>query len=201
MKPNSGIHKGRILEWSKERGFGYVEGGGGRVFLHWREFKERHKRPEVGDVIFFELGQDKQGRSCATEARHASGGGRFRAWHSVVLAGLLALPVVATVRVIEPRLRPWIGGWCLAASLFTFLAYYHDKRMARAKEWRISEQTLHVFALLGGWPGAFLAQQCLRHKSSKGSFQFFFILIVGLYQFVAIDTLRGWPFVRLLLKR
>lgn len=33
-------------------------------------------------------------------------------------------------------------------------------------------------ALAGGWPGALLAQQWLRHKSSKTSFQLQFWLMV-----------------------
>jgi uncharacterized membrane protein YsdA (DUF1294 family) len=29
---------------------------------------------------------------------------------------------------------------------------------------------MHLLGLAGGWPGALLAQQLLRHKCSKGSF-------------------------------
>jgi hypothetical protein len=58
-------------------------------------------------------------------------------------------------------------------------------------------ELLHLLELLGGWPGAFLAQRRLRHKSSKGSYLFVFVLIVGLHQFLAIDALRGWPFLKL----
>lgn len=149
-------------------------------------------------MILFEQGEDAQGRRCAKAALHAHDGGRFRAWHFGVLAGLLALPVVAVLQVLGPGSARWIGGWCAAASLFTFLAYYQDKRLAREKAWRTSEGTLHLLELLGGWPGAFLAQRGLRHKSSKGPYQFVFILIVGAYQFLALDALRGWPFVHLL---
>lgn len=192
--------KGRITEWNRERGFGYLECEGRRIFLHWRDFKERHKRPEVGDVIRFEPGEDQQGRRCAKAAMHAHDGGRFRLWHFLVLAALLVLPVIAIVRSFNHVPARWFGGWCAAVSLFTFFAYYRDKRLAREKAWRTSEATLHLLELLGGWPGAFLAQRKLRHKSSKDSYQAVFILIVGAYQFFAIDALRGWPFVHLLAK-
>ena len=33
--------------------------------------------------------------------------------------------------------------------------------------WRIREGTLHLVEALGGWPGAFLAQQTMRHKTVK----------------------------------
>jgi uncharacterized membrane protein YsdA (DUF1294 family) len=59
----------------------------------------------------------------------------------------------------------------LPASTIAFLAYAFDKRAARRRQRRISENTLHMLALLGGWPGALLAQKWLRHKTAKKSFQ------------------------------
>jgi hypothetical protein len=50
--------------------------------------------------------------------------------------------------------------------------------------------------LLGGWPGAFLAQRRLRHKCSKVSYQFVFWLIVLAYQFAAFDSIQNWRFSR-----
>lgn len=115
-----------------------------------------------------------------------------------MLAALLALPAFAVVRFFGTEVARWIGGGCLTASIFTFLAYWKDKHLARANASRIPEKTLHVMELLGGWPGAFLAQRVLRHKSAKGTYQFFFVLIIGLYQFLATDALLGWPLLRLL---
>jgi uncharacterized membrane protein YsdA (DUF1294 family) len=47
-----------------------------------------------------------------------------------------------------------------------------DKEAARKTgRRRRPEQTLHLLSLLGGWPGALLAQRMFRHKSSKQSFQ------------------------------
>jgi uncharacterized membrane protein YsdA (DUF1294 family) len=67
----------------------------------------------------------------------------------------------------------------LCMSLVTFALYAADKRRARRGEWRISEATLHLAELLGGWPGALLAQQVLRHKRRKGAYLFVFWLIVA----------------------
>lgn len=57
-----------------------------------------------------------------------------------------------------------------AASVITFAVYAWDKSAARNGRWRTRESTLHLLALVGGWPGALLARQLLRHKSSKQSF-------------------------------
>ena len=46
-----------------------------------------------------------------------------------------------------------------------------DKEAAIEGSWRASENQLHGLALLGGWPGAWFAQQILRHKSSKQAFR------------------------------
>lgn len=72
-------------------------------------------------------------------------------------------------------------------SVATFIAYGLDKRRARRKTWRIPESTLHLMELLGGWPGALLAQQVFRHKTRKASF------LVVLYAIVLLHAvLIGW---------
>ena len=44
--------------------------------------------------------------------------------------------------------------------------------------WRTQEQTLHLLEILGGWPGAWIAQKLFHHKSRKTSFQVEFWLCV-----------------------
>ncbi len=114
----------------------------------------------------------------------------------ILLCFLLAAPGYALC-----RLASWIDwrvlvGAPLALSGFTFFAYRSDKLRAEAGEWRIPESTLQFAALIGGWPGAFLAQQRFRHKTSKPSFQFIFWLAVLTNQFVAVDFLLGWRFTK-----
>lgn len=78
-------------------------------------------------------------------------------------------------------------------SLSTFLLYGWDKRAAIRGNWRIRERTLHLWALAGGWPGAWLAQRWLRHKSQKKSFRRLFWLTVLCNLAV---LLAGWIYVR-----
>ena len=71
-------------------------------------------------------------------------------------------------------------GFDLMVSSVAFLAYALDKSAAKNHQRRIRENTLHLLALIGGWPGALAAQRLLRHKSSKASFQIVFWITVVL---------------------
>jgi uncharacterized membrane protein YsdA (DUF1294 family) len=68
----------------------------------------------------------------------------------------------------------------LAASVIAAAAYGMDKSAAQSDRWRTAERTLHLLALVGGWPGALIAQRMFRHKSRKPSFQVGFFLTVAL---------------------
>jgi uncharacterized membrane protein YsdA (DUF1294 family)/cold shock CspA family protein len=183
---------GTITEWDDQKGYGYVQSGQARIFLHRRDFSERHKRPEVGDIVSFCLGQDAKGRPCAKNASHMNDGGKITVMAVLFLSALLILPTFALYS--QPINLRWVGLYFVTLSFVSYFNYANDKRKARAKEWRISESTLQVTALIGGWPGAFLAQRRLRHKVSKLGFQIVFWLIVFAYQVVAFDSLQSWRF-------
>ncbi|RXK56769.1 DUF1294 domain-containing protein [Oleiharenicola lentus] len=133
-------------------------------------------------------------------SRSSKQGGSLSGGSLMVLAGLLVLPGWAMARVLEPQHGLWGGVWGATASLITFVAYWHDKRSAQAQGWRTPEGILHLLELLGGWPGALIAQRWFRHKTVKVSYQVVFWLIVALHQLVAIDALRGWVGLKGLLR-
>jgi uncharacterized membrane protein YsdA (DUF1294 family) len=56
-------------------------------------------------------------------------------------------------------------------SALTYALYAKDKSSAQKGNWRTPESTLHLLSLIGGWPGAIIAQSNLRHKSKKISFR------------------------------
>jgi uncharacterized membrane protein YsdA (DUF1294 family) len=91
----------------------------------------------------------------------------------------------------------WIPALYLLLSLIAFAAYGLDKRAARRGGHRTSEQTLLTLGLLGGWPGALVAQQVFRHKTRKRSFRRSFwrsvvlnVLLLG--SLIALAIARGW---------
>ncbi|PJX13002.1 DUF1294 domain-containing protein [Halomonas sp. 141] len=83
-----------------------------------------------------------------------------------------------------------------AASAVTYATYAWDKRAAIKKRQRVSEKTLHWLALLGGWPGAWCAQQQLRHKTQKTAFRrvFWLTVVLNLACLAAVLALtQPWP--------
>ena len=64
-------------------------------------------------------------------------------------------------------------------SIVTYIIYSIDKSAAQQNSWRIQESTLHILSLVGGWPGALIAQRTLRHKTRKTSFQIVYWATVG----------------------
>ncbi|MBE0472366.1 MAG: DUF1294 domain-containing protein [Methyloprofundus sp.] len=65
------------------------------------------------------------------------------------------------------------------ASLLTFLIYAVDKTAIQKGGRRIKESTLHFF-LVGGWPGALLAQKTCWHKTRKQPFRCIFWVTINI---------------------
>jgi len=95
----------------------------------------------------------------------------------VAVAGALFVAVLMALALIG-RLPIVVAGAYLLASVAAFALYAADKSAARRGAWRTPEGTLHGLALIGGWPGALIAQRVFRHKSSKVPFQVVFWITV-----------------------
>tara|TARA_R110000782_G_scaffold52329_2_gene112318 strand:- start:1390 stop:1635 length:246 start_codon:yes stop_codon:yes gene_type:complete len=78
--------------------------------------------------------------------------------------------------------------------------YRSDKRRAQQSLQRTPENLLHLVELLGGWPGALIAQQIFRHKTRKIAYQTIFWLVVAAHQLFWADRLlfEGLYLTRLL---
>jgi uncharacterized membrane protein YsdA (DUF1294 family) len=92
--------------------------------------------------------------------------------------------------VFAAGLPPAVALAYLIASSVCFAVYAFDKSAARRGERRTPERTLLLLGLAGGWPGAVLAQQWLRHKTRKQPFQNLFWLSVAAH--VGLALWLGW---------
>ena len=75
--------------------------------------------------------------------------------------------------------------------------YAADKNAAQSGGWRTSENNLHTLGLLGGWPAAWLAQQSMRHKSSKAAFRTMYWITILLHCVALGAWVSGWLGARL----
>lgn len=184
MKPFPRL-SGTVSYWRDDRGFGFVTTDTAqRLFFHIRDFATAPaKRPQQGDKLSFRLGQDKQQRPYAVALQleeavvHTITATKNRgpdcahiqqkAWcfrylfFALLLLSLLAGSFAFTVPLFY-----------LEASLFTYWLYQIDKKLAASGQHsRLPEESLQMFSLIGGWPGALVAQKRLHHKVHKAPFQ------------------------------
>lgn len=170
---------GRIAGWNDAKGYGFVtpNGGGDRAFVHIKSFEKRARRPVDGDLISYEPEFDPRRRLNAMRIRHVmqpvGSPQRPQAWFPRRMVGILALLALVLAGYLD-QIPPFVPVVYAGMSLITFLAYGLDKSATQTKRWRTQESTLHLFELLGGWPGALIAQGSFRHKTRKLSFQIAF---------------------------
>lgn len=193
--------KGKITQWDDAKGFGFIQPmlKGERVFVHIKALQNRTRRPVLGEVVTYSQGQDEQGRLQAQDVTFAGEKHRIRTAKTASKAPLLLVlgfAGVLTLALFFGTLPLYVLAVYALLSVLTFIAYWWDKRQAQAGRWRTSEQTLQLLALLGGWPGALLAQAYLRHKSQKRAFLvvFWFAVVVNL---IALSWVASQQFLPL----
>jgi uncharacterized membrane protein YsdA (DUF1294 family)/cold shock CspA family protein len=182
----------KIAQWNDAKGYGWLELREGRLFLHVSDISKRKYRPKVGDLVAYDIGQDQQGRRCAHNVEQVRASSPLMPDSILFLVVILVVPVAALHGLSS--VVPWrmVAGLAVGINVLSLAFYWIDKRRAEAGQWRISEGSLHLLELLGGWPGAFLAQRLFRHKIGKVSYQIVFWLIVLAYEYAALDFLLGW---------
>jgi uncharacterized membrane protein YsdA (DUF1294 family) len=101
---------------------------------------------------------------------------------------LLALAAVGSLFTSRPFIM-----WLLLVNLLTLVIYGADKLSARKAWRRVPESTLLVFGVVGGWPGAMVAQQVFRHKTQKQPFKTWFFISVILSALAMVAVYRFYP--------
>jgi uncharacterized membrane protein YsdA (DUF1294 family)/cold shock CspA family protein len=174
--------RGKIVQWNNDKGFGFIapRSGGKQLFFHIKHFKSSNI-PSINQAITYAVTRDMQGRICAInvlkegEILSESRNKISYSFSSIIVFIFAAFLVFATW---SSKLPIGISGYYIIVSLITYIVYAVDKSAAQEERRRISENTLHVLSLIGGWPGALIAQEKLRHKSKKQSFRMIFWFMV-----------------------
>lgn len=192
--------EGTLKTWNDDRGFGFIEplNGGQEIFVHIKAWSSRSGRPALGQRVTFEVDIAPDGKKRARQVeivRPSRQTTRQRddtpaQWGT---ASLLILPAFFALFALVDflwKIPGWVAGVYLGASVLCFIVYAHDKSAAAAKQWRVSEDSLLFCGLLGGWPGALLAQQILRHKSNKAAFldKFWLTVIANILGLIALNA-------------
>lgn len=180
-----GRRQGVLADWNDNRGFGFItpSGGGPRVFAHVSAFP-RGPRPAVGCKVSYSESRDERNRTRASRVHYVG-------TRSPRRSGATGTPQALTIAflffalLVGLLLLDELPVTLLAAyglfSVIAFAMYADDKSAAVKGRWRTSESTLHTIALVGGWPGALVARQVFRHKTSKQPFRsiFWFTVIAN----------------------
>jgi uncharacterized membrane protein YsdA (DUF1294 family)/cold shock CspA family protein len=177
---------GRISSWNEDKGYGFVvpHGGGDRAFVHIKAFQFGSRRPVDGDLISYAMAKDSRGRTNAVDVRYAGQKIAERKPHkpiprlAIAIASLAIILISAFLGVLPAAFS---FGYVLLSCL-SYIMYTLDKVAAGKSMKRTPESTLHFIDLLGGWPGALIAQQQSRHKTVKSSFQsvFWFTVLLNI---------------------
>jgi uncharacterized membrane protein YsdA (DUF1294 family)/cold shock CspA family protein len=189
---------GTLKSWNDDRGFGFIEAaqGGQEIFVHIKAFPAGTGRPLVGQQLTFKVETTGNGKKRAHSIYYpartrTSRPPRAESPAPWTLPRVLVIPVFAVIYGYVawrwgfrlPLLLAYFG-----LSIVAFMAYAFDKSSAVSGRRRTPEQTLHLFSLAGGWPGALLAQQVLHHKTSKPEFIDVFWMTVALN----VAAFVGW---------
>ncbi len=172
-------YQGKISGWKDDQGFGFVNpnGCGQKAFVHIKAFLKHSSRPIEGDLITYELTKDERNRFCAKNIKFVGESLTAKKHYKTnpipVCLAILFLSSQSVLVLIQDIPLIMLQFY-LVASAITFVVYAIDKSAAESNNWRTKESSLHLFSLIGGWPGAIFAQKILRHKSKKEEFQIVF---------------------------
>lgn len=182
---------GVLVDWNDARGFGFITSAAGkrRVFVHVSVFASG-RRPVAGCEVTYTEVRDERGRPSASAAEYVRSVRTSRARTGGVRRALtIVVPFLALVGglVTLEKLPVWVFAAYGLASAAAVLTYAADKAAAGQRRQRTPESTLHLIALVGGWPGALVAQPAFRHKTIKQPFRTIFWITV-----VANCTALAW---------
>lgn len=185
--------KGSLIMWNDQKGFGFIRQDGGEedYFVHISAFKKgMSRRPATGDSVQFHPANDS-GKKRATYAQLENVDREIqkpvpfelkpvlRPWYVNVL---IAIPLLLSGYLLLMA-KPLPFFCYLTLSILTMFLYGLDKANAAMRKWRVPEAYFYILELMGGWPGALMAQNDLRHKTRQTVYLMILRSIIALHLF------------------
>ncbi|NOR56271.1 MAG: DUF1294 domain-containing protein [Sulfurovum sp.] len=174
------------------------------IFVHIKSFSDKKLRPAEGQQVTYTIEKNNEGKESAIKVSRSTDHivrNRNSSMHTQnvnpvnkrINTNNTQLKLKSTHRIsplyiiiivsfvaflfhfsLAGKLPPLVIVVYVVMGIMTYYIYSEDKDMAINNERRISEQRLLTLSLFGGWIGALIAQQKLRHKTKKISFQMSF---------------------------
>ena len=189
---------GTVFSWNADKGYGFIQSANNQqqFFAHITAFSNRRRQPAIGDHVTFMEQRKADNKHRAIDIDYV---------HTKLSFALLPILTIAVAYIAVIAYLGLLGYlpvqlWLIFTfvSVIAYVFYALDKKAALSNKRRTPEDWLQFLALMGGWPGALIAQQQFRHKTRKTSFRVVFYLAVliniGTITFYILekDTIIQW---------
>lgn len=192
--------EGTLRSWNEDRGFGFIHprDGGEDVFVHISAFRTREIRPDSNQRVTYEVEPGQHGKLRARNVEQLLSDTtppsaipeRVARRDAYGWLALLLFIFLYAALSMSGGVSPLFAALYVLASVVTIAIYAWDKRSSIRGGWRVPESTLLILGLVGGWPGAIIAQQAIRHKSKKPSFRraFWATVLMNVALFIFLNS-------------
>lgn len=180
--------QGTISQWHGNRGYGYimVDDQNTQIKFHLYDLDAFGQTPRISERVRFKLSKDQNGELRAVKVERTL----ILNFSFAVTIWFLTVLVASIILLDYPLL---MGMLYVAMSALSYAVYAFDKHAMHENRWRVPTATYHLLSLLGGWPGAMLAQSILHHKYNDFGFKglFWLTVLVNFALFCFSLTERG----------
>ena len=115
--------------------------------------------------------------------------GRHRYQFNAIIVSLVMIVISFGLLYIITKWSPYLL-WILSVSAVTFGLFGVDKALSKTDRARIPESVLHLFTLIGGFPGQILGRVVFRHKTNfKRHPSFTIVLVTSIVIQIAVAIL------------